>query len=312
MTRRRRGATDLSGVLVLDKPAGMTSHDVVAAVRRATGEGRVGHAGTLDPAATGVLVVLVGAATRLTPWLTSASKSYSARIAFGAATDTDDAEGTVMRTAVVPEALADPANARAHVASLIGQHQQVPPAYCAIKRGGIVAHRAARSGAPLDLEVRNIEVADAQLDAIDTQGGLVWEVMVTVSKGTYIRALARDLGDSLGTAAHLAGLRRLSSGTLTLAEAHPLSAITDTPVEISELFVDPVPALGVPVRQLTPDEVAEVASGSSIVRREGDAAAHPADTVAVADSERLWAIYRVSSDGASLVPVAVFAGGVAR
>ncbi|MRR11860.1 tRNA pseudouridine(55) synthase TruB, partial [bacterium] len=125
----RRGATDLSGVLLVDKPAGMTSHDVVSVVRGATGERRVGHAGTLDPAATGLLVMLVGPATRLGSYLTAADKAYEARIVFGTATDTDDAEGEVLETALVPESLLDEAFARAALAALVGVHEQLPPAY---------------------------------------------------------------------------------------------------------------------------------------------------------------------------------------
>ena len=123
----KRGQTDLSGILLVDKPSGMTSHDVVDRVRRATGERRVGHAGTLDPMATGLLVVLVGPAARLAPYLTAAEKTYEARIVFGFETDTDDAEGQVTVTAPVPDEVADPFFAAGTVASLVGTHEQLPP-----------------------------------------------------------------------------------------------------------------------------------------------------------------------------------------
>jgi len=198
MSARRRGATGLSGVLCIDKPQGPTSHDVVATVRRATGEGRVGHAGTLDPMATGLLVVLIGPATRLEPFLSSASKSYHATVRFGAETDTDDAEGSVTQTAAVPEAAFDPEVARAAVAELLGESSQMPPAYSAIKVDGTVAHRAARAGTPIELKPRLITVYEAAL--VDTDRVVsTWTVDVTVSKGTYVRALARDLGRGHGS-----------------------------------------------------------------------------------------------------------------
>ncbi|HSK47435.1 MAG TPA: tRNA pseudouridine(55) synthase TruB, partial [Coriobacteriia bacterium] len=127
----RRGTSGLSGILLVDKPSGLTSHDVVNRVRRATGERRVGHAGTLDPMATGLLVVLVGPATRFAPYLTAAEKSYTARIAFGSETNTDDAEGTTTITAAVPGSVLDAETAAAAVAALVGTHDQVPPAFSA-------------------------------------------------------------------------------------------------------------------------------------------------------------------------------------
>src|SRR5665648_353727 len=143
----RRGATDLSGILAVDKPSGITSHDVVAAVRRATGERRVGHAGTLDPVATGLLTILVGPATRLEPYLSGHDKTYVATIAFGTSTDTDDADGAVIQTVPVPGDVIDPDAASRLLASFTGEQLQVPPAYSAIKRGGQVAHRAAPEAA---------------------------------------------------------------------------------------------------------------------------------------------------------------------
>jgi tRNA pseudouridine55 synthase len=180
----RRGATDLSGILVIDKPAGMTSHDVVNRVRRITGERRVGHAGTLDPMATGVLVALVGPATRLAPYLTSAQKTYEAHIVFGAETDTDDADGRVTVRSPVPDEVGDPFFAAATVASLVGAHQQVPPAYSAIKRDGVTAYQAARTGSALELDARTVEVADARLTGVECAGKHAWDVAFAVSKGT--------------------------------------------------------------------------------------------------------------------------------
>ncbi|HEY5506633.1 MAG TPA: tRNA pseudouridine(55) synthase TruB, partial [Coriobacteriia bacterium] len=217
----RRGATSLVGILPLDKPAGLTSHDVVARVRRSTGEGRVGHAGTLDPMATGLLVVLIGAYARLAPYLTSASKCYEATIAFGAETDTDDAEGAVTRRAAVPAELLDPGHARVVLSGFLGSSMQTPPAYSAIKVGGRTAHREARAGSAMELEPRPVEVLAAELLATDADAAS-WNVAFDVSKGTYIRALARDIGRACGSAAHLSALRRTTSGRLTLADSHTL------------------------------------------------------------------------------------------
>ncbi|MCX8006752.1 MAG: tRNA pseudouridine(55) synthase TruB [Coriobacteriia bacterium] len=297
---RQRVATGIEGVLPVDKPAGPTSHDVVAAIRRATGERRVGHAGTLDPAATGLLVVLVGPYTRLEPYLAKTSKRYLATIRFGTATDTDDADGEVIAEAPVPDDILDPDQAREAVASLVGPHEQVPPSYSAIKRDGVVAHRAARSGRPIVLEPRRIEVFEARLLSVD-RDRLSWELELAVSAGTYVRALARDLGCTLGTCAHLAALRRTASGHLSISDAHPLDeclAVARSG-EIARLFADPFDALGLPVVDA---DATQVAAGRAI--------AAPAGTeglVAIRADGRLAAVYRRAGD--QLVPQAVFPKG---
>jgi len=306
MSPRRRGATGLSGVLCVDKPKGPTSHDVVAAVRRATGEGRVGHAGTLDPMATGLLVVLVGPATRLEPFLSSASKSYRATVRFGAETDTDDAEGSVTESAPVPETLFDPEVARAAVAELLGESSQMPPAYSAIKVGGTVAHRAARSGNPVELKPRLVTVFQAALVDVDPVAA-TWTVDVTLSKGTYVRAIARDLGRALGTRAHLAELRRTAAGALDIACAHQLDAVTAAAErgELTALFTDPVAALG--MTRLIAEEKS-IADGRQLPR---SLAPHVSDGECVAVTSpdgRLLAIYTARPD--ALAAAAVLPGGV--
>jgi tRNA pseudouridine55 synthase len=296
----RRGATELSGILAIDKPAGMTSHDVVNRVRRVTGERRVGHAGTLDPMATGLLVVLVGPATRLASYLTSAQKSYAAHIVFGAETDTDDAEGRVTMTAPVPDEVGDPFFATATVASLVGTHEQVPPAYSAIKRGGVTAYEAARKGEALELEARTITVAGARLLGVECVSEYAWEVELDVSKGTYIRALARDLGRALGTAAHLGGLRRSRSGSLCVEESSTLEQIAAAS-DVRALFADPLAALGLPVVEVDAATAALVATGKRV----------PGETdglVAVAHDGALLGVY-AGSEG-SLKPAAIIPGGV--
>ncbi|NTW27865.1 MAG: tRNA pseudouridine(55) synthase TruB [Coriobacteriia bacterium] len=306
---RRRGATGLSGVLVLDKPAGMTSHDVVNRVRRATGEGRVGHAGTLDPMATGLLVVLVGTATRLAPYLTAAQKSYSARIIFGTETDTDDAEGTPTRCACVPDEAGDPFFAAATVSSLVGDHNQVPPDFSAIKRGGQIAHKAARSGEAIALEPRVIRVLDASLTGIHLDPDTCWDADLTVSKGTYIRAIARDLGRALDSAAHLGALRRTRSGSLDLSSAVTLEELEGAGA-IADFFVDPFDALGLPAIELGEEDATRVASGVSLPFAVGcnGAAAEAQGDVALRHRGRLMGIYTRS--GSTLAAKTVFPDGI--
>jgi tRNA pseudouridine55 synthase len=303
---KRRGATGLVGIIPIDKPAGMTSHDVVAAVRRATGEGRVGHAGTLDPMATGLLVVLVGAYTRLAPYLTSASKSYDATISFGTETDTDDAEGVPVRTAPVPPEVLDAEYARTVLGGLLGHSSQMPPAYSAIKVAGRTAHSAARAGEPIELEPRDIEVTRADLVSVDAEA-LSWRVSFTVSKGTYIRALARDIGRACGSAAHLSALRRTSSGALSLMGANTLENVVAAAADghLESLFAEPIAALGLPVVESLSAALrvgAAFAPPSGLVLPEGD-------PVSITCDGRLAAIYRVAAG--RLVPLVVLPGGVA-
>lgn len=293
----KRGATGLRGILLVDKPAGMTSHDVVARLRRATGERRIGHAGTLDPAATGLLVMLIGPFTRLEPYLSAAEKGYVARIAFGSETDTDDAEGAVVRESAVPPDVFTTETGEAALRALTGPSEQLPPAYSAIKVGGRTAHRVARAGGELELQPRPITVHRATLLAQDADEG-TWDVDFLVSKGTYVRALARDLGRAMGTAAHLAGLRRTSSGPLTLDAAHTLEAAERAAGDglLGELFADPLLALGLPT---IPGDPVAVTAGRSIV-----APPDAAQRYAVVHEGTLLAIYGLR--GTELRPEAVF------
>lgn len=302
----KRGATTLAGILLLDKPTGMTSHDVVAAVRRATGEGRVGHAGTLDPLATGLLVVLVGPYTRLEPYLSSADKRYEATIAFGAETDTDDSDGTVTRTADVPAELLDPKHAAGCLETIVGASEQMPPAYSAIKVGGRVAHRAARSGEALTLSSRPIEVYSARLLDVDP-ARLTWHVALHVSKGTYVRAIARDLGRVCGSAAHLSSLRRTASGALAVDAAMSLNDVLDAASSgtVDTLFADPIGALGL---QSVEGDPRSISVGARIARAGADL--RDGQAVAVTVDGTLTAVYRAEGDW--LVPEAVMTAGGQR
>ncbi len=219
------------GVLVIDKPRGPTSHDVVARVRRALGLRAVGHAGTLDPMATGVLVVAVGEATKLVPWLTAQDKTYETTIALGVETDTLDAEGReVRRVAPSPELLHELAAARegraapALHAALERERtrtSQVPPAFSAIRTEGERSFVRARRGEATELPAREVKVNRLELVECRADPPLL-VLRLEVGKGYYVRSLARDLAEALGTAGHLTDLRRTSSGHFSLEEAVPL------------------------------------------------------------------------------------------
>ena len=210
----------LAGILVVDKPAGPTSHDVVACVRRVLGERRVGHAGTLDPAATGVLPLLIGPATRLAEYLLELPKSYDVTCRLGEETDTDDAQGRVV--AGRPAAHLDPSEVRDRLLSMQGVLEQVPPAYSALKQGGERLYVLARRGREVEPRPRPVEVYE--ISGIRVELPEV-RFSVTCSRGTYVRSLCRDLGRSLGVGGHLAALRRTVCASFGLDQAHPLEAV---------------------------------------------------------------------------------------
>jgi tRNA pseudouridine55 synthase len=202
-----------AGILIIDKPAGLTSHDVVARVRRATKIKQIGHTGTLDPMATGVLVICIGQATRISEYLAGHAKTYRATIRLGVETDTYDAEGEVTATHVVD---IDRAAVEQAVARFVGEIQQVPPMYSALKRDGRKLYDLARRGIEIERAARSVVIHSIEL--LDYQAP---EVTITVqcSAGTYIRSLAHDLGVSLGTGAHLTRLTRTASGPFSIRQA---------------------------------------------------------------------------------------------
>ncbi len=208
----------MDGLLVVDKPTGKSSHDLVYTVRRMTGEKRAGHAGTLDPMATGVLIICVGQAVRVSEYLIDHAKTYRARVRLGIETDTYDATGHVVASR---EANVTPPDIAAALNSFVGKSSQKPPAHSAVQRNGVRAYKLARRGIAVELEPREIEVYS--IDLREVQGDEV-EFDVHCSKGTFIRSLAHDLGEKLGSGAHLSALTRLASGPFTLE----MSATPDT------------------------------------------------------------------------------------
>ncbi|CCH77864.1 tRNA pseudouridine synthase B [Nostocoides japonicum T1-X7] len=260
------------GLLVVDKPAGWTSHDVVARVRRLCATRRVGHAGTLDPMATGVLVLGVNRGTRLLTHLVGCDKDYAATIRLGQATVTDDAEGEVTRAQGVDEA----ARRRLEdaVGALTGPILQRPSAVSAIKVDGKRSYARVRGGEQVELPPRPVTVSAFTIHAVRESAAdgiplLDVDVTVTVSSGTYVRALARDLGASLGTGGHLTALRRTRVGHLTVADAHRLEELVRRVDGGTDLPVVPLAAAAVaafPVRRLTGQEATALGYGQQIPR----------------------------------------------
>lgn len=237
----------MNGVLVIDKPAGMTSADVVARVRRALGGIKVGHTGTLDPMATGVLPLCLGEATKLAGVLTADDKAYDGELELGAETDTLDAMGAIVRERRAEAAAVDVARLEAAMATLTGEQDQVPPMYSAIKVDGRRLHELARAGEEVERAPRRVRI-----DRFALLGAALPRARFAVecSKGTYVRSLVADLGERLGCGAHLTALRRTRSGAFTLADAAPLDAI-DPEVAAARL-IDPARAtLHLPAARLT-------------------------------------------------------------
>jgi tRNA pseudouridine55 synthase len=210
----------VNGLLVIDKPGGMTSHDVVARLRKIAGERSIGHLGTLDPMATGVLPLLIGRYTRLAQYFSSAEKSYSGTIRFGFATDTYDAEGKPAGACVKPQLTLD--GVREAAAHFHGEMDQVPPPFSAKKVQGTPAYKLARSGKPVKLKPARIDISVFEIDAFDDDEA---RFHMSVSAGGYVRSVAHELGQALGCGAHLRSLRRTAAGAFSLTEAHTLEEL---------------------------------------------------------------------------------------
>ncbi|WP_214850796.1 tRNA pseudouridine(55) synthase TruB [Arthrobacter sp. ISL-65] len=303
----------LSGLVIVDKPQGWTSHDVVGRMRRIAGTRKVGHAGTLDPMATGVLVLGINKATRLLTYIVGTSKTYTATIRLGESTITDDAEGEVVSRASAASLTEDAI--RSGVESLTGEIQQVPSSVSAIKVNGERSYARVRSGEDVQLAARPVTIHRFDIHGIrreqvtghDTD---VMDVDVTVecSSGTYIRALARDLGNSLGVGGHLTALRRTNVGPYSLDQARTLEQLAED-LEILEMS-QAARAL-MPNRELSADETTEISFGRRI------AAGAAAGTPSAATAEKPAAAFApdgslvalLADSGSFAKPVLVFAPG---
>ena len=249
----------ITGILAVDKPLGWTSHDVVARVRRVAGQKQVGHAGTLDPLATGVLLLLLGKATKLSPYLMYSQKEYCAEVVLGATTDTDDGEGALAEQA-------DPSGATREkidevISRFLGTIQQVPPRYSAVRRGGKKLYVLARRGEVVEPEPREVVVYGIVLER--------WEcprlrLHVRCGAGTYIRSLARDIGAALAVGGYLHALRRTQSGTFTIAECARLDSITDQDALTRALLPPDRAVISMPAAVLPEDQARAICMGQAV------------------------------------------------
>lgn len=300
MGRRKKGA-DVSGWVVLDKPDDMTSTQAVSAVRRVFNAQKAGHAGTLDPLASGILPIALGEATKTVPWLVEARKTYEFTIKWGVSTDTQDREGKAIATSEVrptPDAI------RAALPDFIGEIQQVPPQFSAVKVDGERAYDIARSGEAVELEPRQVTVYEAEL--IGTEGGDLAHFRLRSGKGFYIRALVRDLAAKLGAEGHVWRLRRTAVGPFIEAESVTLDALqvlgqkdaASERLKPVETALDDIPALAV-----TRADAARLHRGQAVLLRGRDAP-NSSGTVYVTVAGRLLALAEIGNG--ELIPKRVF------
>ena len=299
----------MDGILIVDKPAGPTSHDIVALIRRLAATKRVGHGGTLDPFASGVLPVFLGRATRMVEYHLGDPKSYRATICFGASSTTDDLDGEL---SPVDGPTLDRAAVEAALAALRGRITQLPPAYSAIKVAGRRAYALARAGQQPVLAPREVTIERLELIAWDDADPVrpVAVVEIDCSAGTYVRALARDLGRAVGSAAYLGGLVRLASGPFRLADAHPLeqirAAAASGPDALGALLLRPDAGLEAwPALTLAPAELEAIGQGRFIRPTAGVPAVAPGTRLRLVDGEGRLVAIAVVRDG-RLAPEKVF------
>ncbi|HEY1210780.1 MAG TPA: tRNA pseudouridine(55) synthase TruB [Terracidiphilus sp.] len=257
----------MNGLLVIDKPAGMTSHDVVGILRRITGERSIGHLGTLDPIATGVLPLLLGKFTRLAQYFSSAEKSYTGTIRFGFATNTYDAEGEPAGPDSHPVLMLN--QVRAAASRFHGEMEQMPPPFSAKKIAGTPAYKLAREGKPVELKAVTVRINSFEINAMDRAEA---SFTMTISAGGYVRSVANKLGQDLGCGAHLSSLCRTHSGVFTLADAHTLDELKPLAGNIEALE-----ALCVPPRSLLPEMPSVTGDAMAIGRLRNGAQANLPD-----------------------------------
>lgn len=306
--RRPAGATDLDGILVVAKPAGPTSHDIVALVRRLTGVRRVGHGGTLDPFAAGVLPIFLGHATRVVEYHLTDPKEYRADVLFGARSTTDDLDGELTPSEDPPPSRRQ---LEAALESFRGQIEQVPPDYSAVRVAGRHAYELARHGEKVELRPRRVTIF-----ALDLVGWTdkdperpIATIHIRCSAGTYVRAIARDLGEWLGSGAYLGALTRTASGPFILDRAHPLEAVREALANgraASLLLAPDVGLEAYPRVSLPANDLGALARGQIIRHRAGGGlVAGPDGLLRVVDEHgRLAAIARL--EGGRLYPQKVF------
>ena len=260
---RRRSAEPPgpSGFVVVDKPAGWTSHDVVDAARGWFGTRRVGHLGTLDPLATGVLPLALRSATKLISFVPDREKGYEGAIRLGVETDTLDAEGRVLRRHDGP--FPDEAQVREAMQGFVGEIEQVPPMFSAVKKGGVPLHKLAREGLEVEREPKTVQIDRFELRKFHPP---LLDIEVRCSGGTYVRTLAADLGTRLGCGAHLADLRRTRSGPFTLAQAIAPATLQEEAEAgtVERRLLSPLAVLGLPALRLEAHEIEAIAHGSEI------------------------------------------------
>jgi tRNA pseudouridine55 synthase len=274
--------TAIEGVLVVDKPPAMTSHDVVNGVRRVAGLRRVGHAGTLDPLATGVLLVCVGRATRLVEYLVGQPKTYVTAVQLGQTTNTYDADGEVVAERPFSHITRD--TIAQALTAFRGPIQQKPPIYSAIKKDGQPLYKLARRGETIDVPVRAVTIYELSLLSVTLP---IIELEMTCSSGTYVRSLAHDLGEALGCGGHVTALRRTAVGDFKVQNAVPLATLT--PDNVSDYLLPTETAVAhLPALHLNSDEIEDIQHGRPIARQ----ATHPAAELVqiVAADGRFWGV----------------------
>lgn len=287
----------MNGFLIIDKPQGVTSFDVVRTIRRALKVRRVGHCGTLDPMATGVLPVAIGEATRLVEFVMDGEKIYRGTLKLGETTDTQDAEGTILSRGAIDGI--DRARIEGVIATLLGPIKQLPPMYSALKRDGVPLYELARKGLEVERALRAIEIYRFELCSVDLPF-VTFEV--TCSKGTYVRTLAHDLGARLGCGAHLTALRRLKSGAFSEAEAITLDRLQNEPLEAVQLLPISAALAALPALVLTLEALSRLKNGVPPQRSEVSAPLPfpaPGTLVTLCRDQQLVAVARFDPERAS-------------
>lgn len=301
----KRGQTDYNFLIAINKPSGMTSHDVVSRVRNITGEGRVGHMGTLDPLATGVMLIGIGSAARLNNYLENADKTYRVTAKFGVSTSTYDTEGEVSKVCDVDQKFMTKEFASKYLSKLVGTHMQKPPAFSAIKVDGVPSYKHARKGNDVDLSERQIEIYNVLLCDISDCS---WTFELEVSSGTYIRSIVHDIGQDLGIGAHVKFLERKALGDIKIEDCLTLEQFEQKFEKNNFSVLNVTQLLAFPVVEADDKLWKRVSNGNSI-RNNSDWNLFPGAKIAVEKDNKLQAIYRME-DLHTLVCECKFSGAI--